>query len=138
VWVANLGKAAWGSKAMPVKRPTNGGISDPDPDPATYARVIGTWLAPEGIDDPALANAAAAAAVTPFQLPAGMAPRAVEKVSLLVFAPSTPGDYLLVLDILTPEVGALSAQGVDPTIIRVHVAVPTAAATPLGPGGTAP
>jgi hypothetical protein len=77
-----------------------------------------------GVDDPVQQAAAAAAAVTPVVLPAGVVPRAVVKTELLVFAPSAPGDYLLVLDILTPEVGSLSAQGVDPTIIRVHVTAP--------------
>jgi hypothetical protein len=65
--------------------------------------------------------------VTPFELPPGVESRAVLKADLLIFAPSAPGEYLLVLDILTPEVGSLAAQGVDPTIIRVTVA---AAATP--------
>jgi hypothetical protein len=112
IWVANLGRAAWGRKA--------------GPDRSTYARLTGTWLALGGIDDPAQQAAADAAAVTPLELPAGIAPRAVVKADLLVFAPSAPGEYLLVLDILTPEAGSLSAQGVDPTIIRVHVATPDA------------
>jgi hypothetical protein len=63
-------------------------------------------------------------------LPAGVAPRAVVKAEMRIFAPSTPGDYLVVLDILTPEVGSLAAQGVDPTIIRVHVAEPEATPSP--------
>jgi hypothetical protein len=121
VWVANLGKTAWGRTGGPMSRPGDGGM--PQPDLPTSARLIGTWLAPGGLDDPTQAAAAAAAAVTPYQLPVAMAPRAVEKASLVIYAPSTPGDYLLVLDILTPEVGPLSAQGVDPTIIRVHIAV---------------
>jgi hypothetical protein len=112
IWVANLGRAAWGRKA--------------GPDRSTYARLTGTWLALGGIDDPAQQAAADAAAVTPLELPAGIAPRAVVKADLLVFAPSAPGEYLLVLEILTPEAGSLSAQGVDPTIIRVHVATPDA------------
>ena len=33
----------------------------------------------------------------------------------------SPGDYLLILDIVTPERGSLAAAGIDPTIIRVHV-----------------
>jgi hypothetical protein len=41
-------------------------------------------------------------------------------------APSAPGDYLLMLDIVTPQVGSLAAQGVDPTIVRVRVATPIA------------
>jgi hypothetical protein len=120
IWVANLGRTAWGRKA--------------GPDRSSYARLTGTWLALGGLDDPAQQAAAEAAAVTPLELPAGVAPRAVVKADLLVFAPSAPGDYLLVLDILTPEVGSLSAQGVDPTIIRVHVATPDATPNQNLPG----
>jgi hypothetical protein len=112
IWVANLGKSAWGRRA--------------GPDRTTFARLTGTWLALGGLDDPDQQAAAAAAAVTPVELPAGFARRAVMKVDMRMFAPSVPGDYLVVLDILTPEVGSLSAQGVDPTIIRVHVAEPEA------------
>jgi hypothetical protein len=110
IWVANLGKSAWGKRA--------------GPDRTTFARLTGTWLALGGLDDPDQQAAAAAAAVTPVELPAGVGPRAVVKAQMRMFAPSVPGDYLVVLDILTPEVGSLSAQGVDPTIIRVHVAEP--------------
>ena len=35
-----------------------------------------------------------------------------------------PGDYLLVLDVVTPEYGSLTAVGVDPTIVRVKVVDP--------------
>ena len=136
IWVANLGKSPWGRKAVPLSR--SGDAAMREADPATQARLIGTWVAPGGLDDPTQADAAAAAAVTPYQLPAAMAPRAVEKTSLVVYAPSAPGDYLLVLDILTPDVGSLSAQGVDPTIIRVHVAVPTAAPSQEVPASQGP
>jgi hypothetical protein len=136
LWVANLGKTAWGRAGGTVSRPRDVGMRQPDL--PTYARLIGTWLAPGGLDDPTQADAAAAAAVTPYQLPAAMAPRAVEKASLVVYAPSAPGDYLLVLDILTPDIGSLSAQGVDPTIIRVHVAVRTAAPSQELPASQGP
>ena len=36
-------------------------------------------------------------------------------------APVAPGDYLLMLDIVTPEHGSLVASGADPTIVRVTV-----------------
>jgi hypothetical protein len=57
---------------------------------------------------------------------------------LLIFAPSAPGEYLLVLDILTPEVGSLSAQGVDPTIIRVRVSAPDSTPNQNLPGNDTP
>jgi hypothetical protein len=83
-----------------------------------------------GVDDPAQVEAAVAAAVTPTELPAGFAPRDVIKAELVLFAPSAPGDYLLVIDILTPEVGSLAAQGVEPTTVRVRVAEPTPSVAP--------
>ena len=36
-------------------------------------------------------------------------------------APTAPGQYLLLLDIVTPERGSLVASGADPTMIRVTV-----------------
>jgi hypothetical protein len=129
VWVANLGKAAWGRKPEPIKRSADGALRQTNLDDATHARLAGTWVALGGLDDPAQLAAAAAASVTPVELPAGMAPRSVTKVELTAFAPTAPGDYLLMLDILTPGVGSLSAQGVDPTIVRVHVGAASAAST---------
>jgi hypothetical protein len=134
IWIANLGKAAWGKKAAPISRSSDSHMRQSDLDHATHARLTGTWLALGGIDDPTQQAAAAAAAVTVVELPAGLAPRAVVKAELVLFAPSAPGDYLLILDILTPEVGSLSAQGVDPTVIRVHVAPSSTAPTQALPG----
>jgi hypothetical protein len=137
VWVANLGKAPWGKKATSIKR-SDADMRQSDLTRATHARLTGTWLALGGLDDPVQQAAAAAAAVTPVVLPAGVAPRAVVKAELLVFAPSAPGEYLLVLDILTPAVGSLSAQGVDPTIIRVQVAAPESTPNQNLPGVETP
>jgi hypothetical protein len=47
-----------------------------------------------------------------------------------MFAPSAPGDYLLVIDILTPEVGSMAAQGVEPATVRVRVAEPIPSVAP--------
>lgn len=137
IWIANLGKAAWGRKAGPSSRNADG-TRQSDLHRSSYARLTGTWIALGGLDDPIQQAAAAAASATPIELPAGMAPRDVVKAELLVFAPSAPGDYLLVLDILTPEVGSLSAQGVDPTIIRVHVVEPESSPNQKLPGIDAP
>jgi hypothetical protein len=117
VWVANLGKAPWGHKAV-----KGGDINEPDgADPATAALLTGTWIALGAADDPARQAAADAASVTAFKLPAGFKSRGVMLTDLALFAPSLAGDYLLVLDIVTPEAGSLTAKGVEPTIIRVTV-----------------
>jgi len=54
-------------------------------------------------------------------LPIGLAPGASAVVALGLTAPTTPGDYLLVLDVVTPEHGSLVASGADPTLVRVTV-----------------
>ena len=128
VWVTNLGSAAWGTR--PVSGTTNGTNRKPvGAEPATHAELVGTWV-PLGVTDERQVEAAAAASITPVELPAAFAPRAISQANLSVFAPTAEGDYLLVIDIVTPEVGSLAAQGVEPTIVRVHVAEPLAAASP--------
>ena len=126
LWVTNLGHREWGQKAVPGARTVDNARNPTGSAKATNARLVGTWVSLGGVDDPAQTEAAAAASVRATALPPGFAPRAVTKAEVLVFAPSAPGDYLLVVDIVTPEIGSLAAQGVDPTIVRVHVAVPVA------------
>ncbi|CAN5648927.1 hypothetical protein BH20CHL7_BH20CHL7_15560 [soil metagenome] len=115
LWVANLGRAAWGHEA----------ISTPvDPEgfaPAVGAAVHGRWV-PLG-DDPAAGAAAAGAGEVRTSLPAGLQPGVVVPATLAVDVPEVPGVYLLMLDILTPEHGSLVAAGLEPTVIRVHVQV---------------
>jgi hypothetical protein len=128
VWVTNLGSAAWGTK--PVAGTTNGTNRKPvGAVPATHAQLVGTWVS-LGVTDERQVEAAAAASTIPVELPAAFTPRAIAQTDLNVFAPTAEGDYLLVIDIVTPEVGSLAAQGVEPTIVRVHVAEPAPAATP--------
>jgi hypothetical protein len=83
--------------------------------------MTGTWVALGPLEDPAQEDAANAASVTAAELPAGFETGSVARPNLRLFAPSVPGDYLLVLDILTPEAGSLTARGVEPPIIRVTV-----------------
>ena len=131
IWVTNLGNAAWGTKAIAA---TTGANRKPIPGiPATRAQVVGTWV-PIGVADQTRIDAAAAAAITPTELPAAFAPRAIAQADLNLFAPVAKGDYLLVIDIVTREVGSLAAQGVDPTIVRVRVGDTPQVVTPtIGP-----
>jgi hypothetical protein len=126
LWVTNLGNHDWGELAVPGAKTVDNARNPTGSAKATHARIVGTWVSLGGVDDPVQLDAAAAASVTPTALPPGFAPRAVTKAEVVMFAPSAPGDYLLVLDIVTPEIGSLAAQGVDPKIVRVHVAVPVA------------
>jgi hypothetical protein len=124
LWVTNLGRSTWGSKAVSGTRIVEDTRRLIGGTPATHARIVGTWVALGAAADPAQSDAAAAAAVTPSELPAAFAPRDVIRADLRMFAPSAEGDYLLVIDIVTPEAGSLAALGVPPTIVRVHVAKP--------------
>ena len=114
VWVANLGRKAWGHKAFEDPRDPEGTIK------AESARVTGTWVALGAVNPDQLA-AADAASVGAANLPAGFKARAVKDLKLQLFAPSVAGEYLLVLDIVTPEAGSLTARGVEATMVRVTV-----------------
>ena len=84
-------------------------------DPGVSATLVGRWLS---LTDGATAPATASARV---DLPAGLAPRVTTDVVLAISVPTVPGDYLLVLDVITPDHGSLIAAGVEPTIVRVVV-----------------
>lgn len=127
LWVANLGSSGWGQAAGPGK------VDPSIIGPASSATVTGRWVALGGSDATAASDSAAAASTRQAVLPAGMQPGAIVGADLQVFAPTVPEDYLLILDVVAPEIGSLTAQGVEPTIIRVHVAVPTPALTPNRP-----
>jgi hypothetical protein len=45
-------------------------------------------------------------------------------------APAAPGDYLILLDVITPRIGSLAIAGVSPGIIRVTVSASAVPATP--------
>jgi hypothetical protein len=113
LWVANLGRRAWGHEGIRARDRLT---------PATFARVVGRWVALG--DAEGAAAAAGAASADPAALPVGMAPRDVVPAGLGVVAPTVPGEYLLILDIVTPDDGSLVASGLEPTIVRVTVSTP--------------
>jgi hypothetical protein len=130
VWVANLGRTAWGHKAFEDPRDPEGTIK------AEAAQVTGTWVA-LGAANPDQLAAADAASVDAADLPAGFKARSVKDLKLRLFAPSVAGEYLLLLDIVTPEAGSLTARGVEATMVRVTVAETVApAATPAAPAAS--
>jgi hypothetical protein len=130
VWVTNLGRAAWGHLAIDDPRDPDGKVD------AESARMTGTWVALGALDAPDQLAAADAASVEAASLPAGFKPSAVAQARLRLFAPSVAGEYLLILDIVTPESGSLTAKGVEPAIIRVTVGEPAAAAPAEAPTTT--
>ena len=129
LWVGNLGSTTWGEKAIPGKA-ADSSRRPVAATPATHARIVGTWVALD-VDDERQVEAAAAASVTPAELPAAFASRDVAKVQVGLFAPTAEGNYLLLIDIVTPATGSLAAHGVQPTIIRVRVAEAVASTTTM-------
>jgi hypothetical protein len=108
VRVANLGTAAWGELAV-VDHSRRGGGS-----PATGARVVGHWVA---LDPGTSTNLSAVSAT----LPSALEPGTTADASLDLAVPVEPGNYLLVLDVVTPSQGSLASLGVPPTMVRVTV-----------------
>ena len=132
MWVANLGQQEWGHEGVPgaktVDNARNPTAPPRRPTPVSSGRgwrSAASTIRPRPRPRPPPRS-------RPTELPAGFAPRAVARAKLVLFAPSVAGDYLLLLDIVTPEIGSLAAQGVEPTIVRVPTprAVPRRRALP--------
>jgi hypothetical protein len=84
------------------------------------AHLVATWVAGDGTPVPVPVSTRLDDAV--------FAPGGASEVLLALQAPDVAGSYLLLLDVLTPESGPMSALGSAPAIIRVTVnaAAPTA------------
>lgn len=111
VKVANLGLVAWG----------HGPITSAEPDgddPAEAATVIGRWIP---LSSGAVLPIDEAARESRAHLPIGLAPGVTVDASLALTVPSVPGQYLLLLDVVTPERGSLVASGLEPALVRVTV-----------------
>ena len=80
--------------------------------------LVGRWLPLSADASLALGTGGQTASTT---LPIGLAPhRGVNRV-LNLDVPNAPGEYLLVLDVVTPDRGSLVATGVQPTLVRITV-----------------
>ncbi len=93
------------------------------------AHLVATWVAGDG--------AAVPAPVTSRLDDGVYAPGGAVQAVLALQAPDVAGSYLLILDVLTPESGPMSALGSAPAIIRITVnaapPTPTAPKTPVAP-----
>jgi hypothetical protein len=88
----------------------------------TAARVVGTWVSAQGVQVPGPVSAALD--------PNAAEPGGSAAVGLAVVAPAQPGDYLLLLDVVSPTHGTLSTLGSTPALIRVSVTGQAPAASP--------
>jgi hypothetical protein len=92
------------------------------------AHLVATWVAGDGTAVPA--------PITTRLDDVVFAPGGSTEALLSLEAPAAAGNYLLLLDVLTPESGPMSALGSAPAIIRVTVNA--AAPTPTAPPNPAP
>jgi hypothetical protein len=116
VTVTNFGAAAWGARA--IRSDINGAVKTP----ARRATLIARWVSLSGVPDTSQAKEGTSV------LPAGLAAGASMAVDFVLTTPKTAGDYLLLLDVITPDDGSLAGAGVPPGIVRVTVS--ESAATP--------
>jgi hypothetical protein len=113
VTVSNLGSQAWGHAASISAE------GSAESEPASRAVVRASWvpLGETGSTPPATGGGGAGTAV----LPAALGPGKAATVQFLLAAPVTPGGYLLMFDVIDPDVGSLAALGVPPAIVRVTI-----------------
>ena len=112
VRVRNLGVAAWGTPGIKPVSNMSGYV------PAKIAKLTGRWI--PLADGAALPTDPKAQAVS-TDIPIGLAPGKSFDADLALTAPTAPGSYLLLLDVVTPDGGSLVASGADPTLVRVTI-----------------
>jgi hypothetical protein len=102
VGVTNSGAGAWWAEVAP-------GV-------AGTGKLMATWVA-LGLNAPAPPQPA----VTDVPL---LAPGGSQELALELVAPTAPGEYLVLLDVLAPDGTSMAAQGVPPHLLRVSVVRP--------------
>jgi hypothetical protein len=128
VRVMNAGTEAWDE---PTATPPAGAADDI----LTWLRtgrapahLVATWLSTGGLPVPA--------PVTAVIDPSGSEPGGAVALDLALMAPAVPGEYLLLMDVISPVHGPLSANGGGPAIIRVSVARAGLLGPPAAPRGS--
>jgi hypothetical protein len=109
VGVTNLGAAAWGTPAV------NHRLGGAEAEPARRATLVARWVNLAEGAGPTIAPEASAL------LPAGLAPGAAADATFTLTAPTVVGDYLLLVDVITPKSGSLAVAGVPPGLVRVTI-----------------
>lgn len=129
IWISNVGTSAWGRAAFTDPMSPDGSV------PEAGARLVARWVPlVVAADDDAIPTAEIPDPEPPM-LPAGFPPGGVEPAVLHLLAPTSPGDYLLVLGVVDPVRGSLIAAGAKPAIIRVRVADQSPASAPTDDRG---
>jgi hypothetical protein len=108
VRVTNMGATPWGAPAILDR------MGGAEAQPARRATLVAQWV------DVSRRTGAPAREGTSV-LPAGLAPGSSARAVIDLVVPSAPGDYLVLLDVVTPRAGSLTAAGVPPGIVRVTV-----------------
>ena len=129
VRVLNAGASRWDQV---VAAPLNRVADEPEVELRTTTvppYLVATWVSADGLPVPE--------PLTVLLNDSVFAPGGSADAILVLQVPAEPGTYLLLLDVLTPESGPMSAMGGAPAIVRVTVnaAVPTPTVdpTPVAP-----
>jgi hypothetical protein len=112
ITVTNTGADAWAALGSSVDATGDRRLDDP-----VEAVLLGHWVALDGAPE----AAALAAGEATVRLPGPADAGADMAVTLPLTAPTDPGRYLLVLDVVTPDHGSLVATGSAPVEVRVAV-----------------
>ena len=112
--VVNLGLAPWGhvEAAVSASDFVTGRTK------ILPANIVGRWIP---LSAYAALPADPADQTVTAPLPIGFAPGVPLVASLGFTAPAAAGEYILLLDVVTPELGSLVASGAAPTLVRVTV-----------------
>jgi hypothetical protein len=129
--IVNAGSQRWDEVVTALQTNVAGEDTMKSRTTTVPAQVVATWVSVDGQPVPD--------AVVVRLDDKVAAPRGESTATLGLTAPANPGSYLLLLDVLTPSRGPLSALGSAPGLIRVTVgpAAAPASASPA-PDATAP
>jgi hypothetical protein len=122
--VLNSGSVPWGTPA--------GAIDPGDPLAAPRrvgSEVVGYWLR--------LDASGGDGGAAPARARLEPAPGSTERATLHLVAPGLPGEFLLVLDVVSGRLGSLAVAGSSPVVVRVTVTLPPADPGTTGPEATA-
>ncbi len=104
--VANVGATTWGHRRIADRVRIA--------EEALQATLVAQWVSLTPSTD----------AMPPLMrlwLPGGMEFGMTARGTLTGTAPTAPGDYLLMLDVIDPQLGSLAAHGIEPGLVRVTV-----------------